>query len=249
MKLEHGNKLAVVTGGTGSLGTAICRQLAISGARVVTCYRNIERAAVWLEDNKEYGILGIQADVSKYEDCKSMAEEISSKFPDDPVSILVNNAGITADSSLRNMTKEQWSSVLSINLDSAFNVCSNIMPSMLKGKYGRIVNISSINGQRGQLGQCNYAAAKAGLHGFTKSLAREVARKNITVNTISPGYLESDMVAKVPENILEQIRTEIPLGRFGRVDEVAAVVNFICCEYAGLITGADVPVNGGHFIY
>ena len=249
MNIAHNGKIALVTGGTGSLGTAICRSLAGSGAQVVTCYRNAEKAKTWLEENKEYNIHGIQADVSSYDDCKAMAEQIGEKFPDEAVSILVNNAGITADSTLRKMSEEQWRSVLSINLDSAFNVTRNIIDSMLKADYGRIINISSINGQRGQMGQCNYAASKAGLHGFTMSLAREVARKNITVNTVSPGYLESEMVARVPENILEQIRQEIPAGRFGQVDEVAAVVNFLVSAEAGLVTGADIPANGGHFIF
>ena len=249
MKIDHNNRLALVTGGTGSLGTAICKSLAESGARVVTCYRNAEKAKAWLKEHKQYDIVGIQADVAKYDDCKAMAEQISKKFPDEAVSILVNNAGVTADSTLRKMTEQQWRSVLSINLDSAFNVTNNLINPMLQAEYGRIINIASINGQRGQMGQCNYAASKAGLHGFTKSLAREVARKNITVNTVSPGYLESDMVAKVPENILEQIRQEIPSGRFGLVTEVAAVVNFIGSEMASLITGAEIPANGGHFIH
>ena len=162
-----------------------------------------------------------------------------------PVDILVNNAGITMDTTLRKMSWEQWNTVLNTNLDSVFNMSRQVVQGMMDRGYGRIINISSINGQKGQIGQCNYSAAKAGMHGFTMALAQEVARKGVTVNTLSPGYIATEMVMAVPEDIRKQIIAQIPVGRLGTVEEVAASVDFLCSPEAGFITGADIAANGG----
>ncbi len=248
MEIGHDGKVALVTGGTGALGTALCRQLADSGARVATCFRNQSKADAWLQENggKGYDFAAIPADVSDFDSCRRLAEAVRQRLG--PAQLLVNNAGIAMDASLRKMSEDQWRRVLSINLDSVFAVSRQFLPDMLESGFGRIVNISSINGQRGQRGQCNYSAAKAGMHGFTMALAREVAGKGITVNTVSPGYLDSEMVMQVPEKFREQIRREIPVGRFGAVEEIACLVDFLVSDKSGFITGANLAANGGHHI-
>ncbi len=238
-------KVALVTGGTGGIGAAICLSLAKAGAKVATNYRNQEKAEKWQAEVKEQGfdIKIYQADVSDYEACEKMAAEIVSDLG--PIDILVNNAGITQDGMFKKMTKDKWDAVMNINLDSLFNVTKHVVESMSEKGWGRIVNISSINGQKGQLGQTNYTTSKAGMHGFTMSLAQEVARKGVTVNTVSPGYIATDMVMAVPEEIRNNIISGIPVNRLGTPEEVAAMVCFLCSDEAGFTTGADFSMNGG----
>jgi acetoacetyl-CoA reductase len=239
-------RVALVTGGTGAIGTAICKQLAGSGARVMATYRNPEKVRAWKEKCQADGcdIGTVQADVTNFDSCKAMVEQLERDVG--PVDILVNCAGITVDTTFRKMTPEQWHAVMTTNLDSVFNVTRNVIQGMMDRGFGRVINISSINGQKGQIGQSNYSAAKAGMHGFTMALAQEVARKGVTVNTVAPGYIETEMVEKVPEEIRKKIVAEIPVGRMGKPEEVAYVVDFLASEEASWITGADFSVNGGH---
>ncbi|MGH8650735.1 MAG: acetoacetyl-CoA reductase [Gammaproteobacteria bacterium] len=237
-------RVALVTGGTGGIGAAICLQLAASCAKVATNYRNEEKAQKWLAETKAiYGFKTYRVDVTDFDACQRLVERIEKDLG--PIDILVNNAGVTKDATLRKMGKEQWDTVLRINLDSVFNVTRQVIQGMMDRGYGRIVNISSINGQKGQIGQSNYAASKAGMHGFTMSLAQEVARKGVTVNTVSPGYIATDMVMAVPEEIRNQIIAQIPVGRLGTPEEVAYLVDFLVSDQAAFITGADFAQNGG----
>ncbi|MBI4005418.1 MAG: acetoacetyl-CoA reductase [Gammaproteobacteria bacterium] len=238
-------KVSLVTGGTGGIGAAICLRLADSGAKVATNYRNEEKAKKWQNEVKKggYDINIYQADVSDFDACVNLVKMIESELG--PIDILVNNAGITKDGSFRKMSQEQWNDVIKINLDSLFNVTKQIVDGMSERGWGRIINISSINGQKGQLGQTNYSAAKAGMHGFTMALAQEVARKGITVNTVSPGYIATEMVMAVPEDIRNKIIASIPVGRLGKVEEIAALVDFLASDEAAFATGADFSMNGG----
>lgn len=238
-------RVALVTGGTGGIGTAICRRLAQSGMQVVTNFRSQEKAEQLKAQFAEEGlpIELIAADVAHYEQCESLIRSIEEKLC--RLDVIVNNAGITRDTTLRKMTKEQWDVVIDTNLTSVFNVTRPALPGMIARGYGRIVNVASINAQKGQIGQANYSAAKAGMHGFTKALAQEVASKGITVNTVSPGYIATDMVMAVPEPIREQIIAQIPLGRLGRPEEVAAAVAYLISDEAAFVTGADLSINGG----
>jgi acetoacetyl-CoA reductase len=238
-------KVALVTGGTGGIGAAICIYLAKAGAKVATNYRNQEKAEKWQAEVKEQGfdIKIYQADVSDYDACEKMVADVVSDLG--PVDILVNNAGITKDGMFKKMTKDKWDAVMKINIDSLFNVTKHVVESMTDRGWGRIVNIASINGQKGQLGQTNYTTSKAGMHGFTMSLAQEVARKGVTVNTVSPGYIATEMVMAVPEEIRNNIIAGIPVNRLGAPEEVAAMVSFLCSEEAGFTTGADFSMNGG----
>lgn len=239
------DKVAFVTGGTGGIGAAICLKLAGSGARVATNYRNEEKARKWQEEVKAegYDIRIYHADVSDFDACADVVKKVEADLG--PVDILVNNAGITKDVTFRKMTREQWDVVLAINLDGLFNITKQVVEGMTERGWGRIINISSINGQKGQIGQTNYTTSKAGMHGFTMSLAQEVARKGVTVNTVSPGYIATDMVMAVPEEIRNKIIAGIPVGRLGTPEEVAALVDFIASEEAGFATGADFSMNGG----
>ena len=239
------DKVAFVTGGTGGIGAAICLKLADSGARVATNYRNEEKARKWHEEVRAqgYDINIYHADVTDFDACAEVVKKIEADLG--PVDILVNNAGITKDVTLRKMTKEQWDAVLAINLDGMFNVTRQVVEGMTERGWGRIINISSINGQKGQIGQTNYTTSKAGMHGFTMSLAQEVARKGVTVNTVSPGYIATDMVMAVPEEIRNKIIAGIPVGRLGTAEEVAALVDFIASDEAGFTTGANFSMNGG----
>ena len=239
---------ALVTGGTGGIGTAICRKLADAGHQVVTNYRNKEKAEAWQQQQKSdgYNFALVAGDVGDYEACQEMISSIENDVG--PVDILVNNAGITRDTTFRKMDKQQWDQVMNTNLDSVFNVTRPVVEGMLERKYGRIVNISSINGQKGQIGQANYSAAKAGMHGFTMALAQELARKGITVNTISPGYIATEMVMAVPEKIRSQIITQIPVGRLGKPEEIAAAVNYLVSDDAAFVTGTNLTINGGQFM-
>ncbi len=241
-------RVVLVTGGTGGIGTAICKRLAQQGHVVATTYRNEEKAGAWKRALQKEGFTFhlYKCDVADFEDCQKMVKAIVAELG--PIQILVNNAGITRDSSLRKMTHEQWQAVISSNLDSVFNVTRPVIDYMLESGFGRIINISSINGQKGQFGQANYAATKAGMHGFTKALALEVAKKGITVNTISPGYIETEMVAAVAENIRNSIVAQIPVGRFGTPEDVAHAVSFLVADESGFITGTNLATNGGHFM-
>lgn len=239
------SKTALVTGGTGGIGAAICLRLAESGAKVATNYRNEEKARKWQEETraKGYDIKIYKADVSDFDACSELIKKVNADLG--PIDILVNNAGVTQDSTFRKMSKEQWDTVMKINLDSLYNITKQVIEGMMERGWGRIINISSINGQKGQLGQTNYSASKAGMHGFTMALAQEVARKGVTVNTVSPGYIATDMVMAVPEEIRNKIIAGIPVGRLGTVEEVAAMVDFLVSDEAGFTTGADFSMNGG----
>jgi len=238
-------KLALVTGGTGAIGTAICKRLADAGARVATTYRDQEKSGRWEADRRAegYTFLMVEADVTSFDACKEMVERIEREAG--PIDILVNCAGVTRDTTFRKMTKEQWDCVLTSNLGSVFNVTRHVAPGMADRGYGRIINISSINGEKGQFGQTNYSAAKAGMHGFTMALAQEVARKGVTVNTVSPGYIATEMVLGVPEEIRKKIVEQIPIGRMGTPEEVAHAVEFLASEQAASFTGANLSCNGG----
>lgn len=238
-------KVALVTGGTGGIGAAICVKLAESGAKVATNYRNEEKAKAWQTEVKKSGhdIAIYQADVSDFDACQSLVEQVEKDLG--PIDILVNNAGITKDGMFKKMSKEKWDAVMDINLDGLFNMTKPVIEGMTDRGWGRIINISSINGQKGQLGQTNYSASKAGMHGFTMALAQEVARKGVTVNTVSPGYIATEMVMAVSEDIRNSIIAGIPVNRLGTVEEIAALVDFIASEEAGFATGADFSMNGG----
>ncbi|MFC4762775.1 acetoacetyl-CoA reductase [Dyella koreensis] len=241
-------RTALVTGGTGGIGTAIVRYLARQGHRVATNYRDAAKAEAWRQAMTQEGIdvFMVQGDVSDPASCESMVREVEAKLG--PVEILINNAGITRDTTFHKMTYAQWMDVVNTNLNACFNVTRQVIESMRSHKWGRIVQISSINGQKGQYGQANYAAAKAGMHGFTISLAQENAKFGITVNTVSPGYVGTDMVMAVPEEVREKIVAQIPVGRLGKPEEIAHAVAFLTGEEAAWITGTNLAINGGHYM-
>lgn len=241
-------RTALVTGGTGGIGTAIVRYLARQGHRVATNYRDAAKAEAWRQAMTQEGIdvFMVHGDVSDPASCESMMREIEAKLG--PVEILINNAGITRDTTFHKMTYQQWMDVVNTNLNACFNVTRQVIESMRSHKWGRIVQISSINGQKGQYGQANYAAAKAGMHGFTISLAQENAKFGITVNTVSPGYVGTDMVMAVPEEVREKIVAQIPVGRLGKPEEIAHAVAFLTGEEAAWITGTNLAINGGHYM-
>jgi acetoacetyl-CoA reductase len=239
------SRVALVTGGTRGIGEAICLALKDAGFTVVATYAGNEEAA-----NKFTADTGIQAhkfDVGNYDECQSAVAKIESEVG--PVEVLINNAGITRDGTMHKMTFEQWNQVIQTNLTSCFNMCHAVLDGMRERGFGRIVNIGSINGQAGQYGQVNYAAAKSGIHGFTKALAQEGAAKGITVNAIAPGYIATEMVRAVPENVLEKIVARIPIGRLGEASEIARGVVFLTADDAGFITGSTLSINGGQHMY
>ena len=246
-----GQRVAVVTGGMGGIGEAICVKLADAGHKVVATFSpGNTKSGEWLAAMKSrgYAFYGYQVDVTDFDSCQKAVAKIQSEVG--PIDILVNNAGITKDASFRKMGKADWDAVMRTNLDSVFNMTKPICDAMVDRGWGRIVNISSVNGQKGQFGQTNYSAAKAGMHGFTKALALEVARKNVTVNTVSPGYIATRMVLAVPKDVLDsKILPQIPLGRLGKPEEVGALVAFLCSEDAGYFTGANLAMNGGQHMY
>jgi acetoacetyl-CoA reductase len=246
---SNNKKVVLVTGGTGGLGTAMCVELHNNGYRVIANYRNKEKASLWQQRLNEKGIHidMFEGDVSSFESCGKMIQQIEIEVGS--IDVLVNNAGITRDTAFRKMTFEQWKEVLSSNLDSVFNCTRHVINGMIERNWGRVINISSVNGQRGQFGQANYSAAKAGMHGFTKTLAMEVAKKGITVNTISPGYIGTDMVMAVREDVRNQIVEQIPMGRLGGTEEVAHLVCFLASDQASFITGANYSINGGQHVY
>ncbi|MGB3711592.1 MAG: acetoacetyl-CoA reductase [Erythrobacter sp.] len=239
------SRVAIVTGGTRGIGRAICARLKEDGFTVVANYAGNDGAARQCAD--ALGIACYKWDVGDHEatiaGCKKVADEVG------PVDVVVNNAGITRDGTLHKMSFEDWNDVMRINLGGCFNMSKACFPGMRERKWGRIVNIGSINGQAGQYGQVNYAAAKSGIHGFTKALAQEGARSGVTVNAIAPGYIDTDMVAAVPENVLEKIVAQIPVGRLGQAEEIARGVSFLVSEEAGFVTGSTMSINGGQHMY
>jgi acetoacetyl-CoA reductase len=237
-------KVALVTGGTRGIGRSITERLVKDGYRVAANYAGNAEAAG--KCAAELGIKAYAWDVGDYDACAAGIAEIGKDLG--PIDVLVNNAGITRDATLHRMTRQQWDDVIRVDLTSAFNLCRLTIEGMRERNFGRIVNISSINGQKGQIGQVNYSAAKAGLIGFTKALAQENAKKGITVNVICPGYIDTDMVAAVPEKVLESIIATIPVGRLGKAEEIAACVAFLAGPDAGFITGATLTANGGQYI-
>jgi acetoacetyl-CoA reductase len=243
-------RVALVTGGIGGLGTEICRQLAQTGRKVIALdlASRGERVATFHDEvaGFEGSITFEPADVSDFDSCRQTVERIEQQHGS--IDILVNAAGITRDASLRKMTPQQWHELMRVNLDGVFNMSRNVIEGMTARGFGRIVNLSSVNGQTGQFGQTNYSAAKAGVHGFSMALARETARKGVTVNTVSPGYCDTPMVAAISADIRAQIIADIPVGRLGSPADIARAVAFLTADDAGYITGANLPVNGGYFM-
>jgi acetoacetyl-CoA reductase len=237
-------RIALVTGGTRGLGRAITLALKADGCSVAAVYRGNDEAAKKLQS--EAGIGTYKWDVADFDACKLGVAQVEREVG--PIDILVNNAGITSDASLHHMTREQWQSVINVNLGSMFNMCRHVIEGMRDRNFGRIINISSINGQKGQFGQVNYAAAKAGILGFTRALALEGAGKNVTVNAIAPGYCDTDMVSAVPPDVLKTIIAGIPVGRLGAPSDVARTAVFLAKDDAGFITGATFSVNGGQYM-
>ncbi len=241
------NKIALVTGGTRGIGQAICDALLKKGAFVIAGYTNEENAQKWLAIQKDKGFGNkvdiVKGDISNPEEVTPAIQKTIEKHG--RIDILVNNAGITRDTTFKRMSFQQWNDVITTNLGSMFNVSRPVVDSMLANGYGRIINISSVNAQKGQFGQVNYSAAKAGIHGFTKALAQEVATKNITVNTVSPGYVSTEMVTAIPEKVLDSIIASVPVKRLGSPEEIARLITFIADEQSGYITGADISINGG----
>ena len=242
------SRVALITGGMGGLGEAICIKMAALGYVVVTTYSpGNKKSAEWLEAMKQQGFSfrAYPCDVADYDSAKACVEQVT-KDLGRPIDVLVNNAGITRDMTFKKMDKVNWDAVMSTNLDSAFNMTKQVGDGMLERNWGRIINISSVNGQKGAFGQTNYSAAKAGMHGFTKALALEVARKGVTVNTISPGYIGTKMVMAIPADVLDsKIIPQIPMGRLGKPEEVAGLVAYLASEEAAFLTGANIAINGG----
>ena len=244
-------KVALVTGGIGGIGTAICIELAKGGAKVAANYfpAESEKAQAWQAKMKSEGfdMMVVPGDVTDIDSCKAMVEQVEKELG--PVDILVNNAGITRDGTFKKMSPEQWHAVIDTNLNSVYNVTAQVWNGMLDRSYGRIVNISSVNGQKGQFGQANYSAAKAGIYGITKALAQEGAAKGVTVNSISPGYIGTEMVMAIPEKVREQIVAQIPVGRLGKPEEIGRAVAFLAAVDGGFITGSNLAINGGQHMF
>jgi acetoacetyl-CoA reductase len=238
-------RVAVVTGGTRGIGRAISEALKSEGCKVAAIYAGNDEAA--RQFTAETGIAAYKFDVADFKSCEAGVKRIEQELG--PVEILVNNAGITRDAVLHKMTPEQWSEVIATNLSACFNMCRLVIEGMRERRFGRIVNIGSINGQAGQYGQVNYAAAKSGIHGFTKALAQEGAGRGVTVNAIAPGYIDTDMVRAVPQNVLDKIVARIPVGRLGHAEEIAKGVLFLVSDDAGFITGSTMSINGGQHMY
>jgi acetoacetyl-CoA reductase len=231
----------------GGLGEAICIKLAALDYKVVTTHSpGNKNAAEWLQtmEKQGYRFKGYPCDVSDFESCKACVEKVAAEVG--PVEVLVNNAGITRDMTFRKMTKADWDAVVATNLNSCFNMTKQVIEGMVERKWGRVINVSSVNGQKGAFGQTNYSAAKAGMHGFTKALALEVARSGITVNTISPGYIGTKMVMAIPQEILDsKILPQIPVARLGKPEEIAGLVAYLTSDEAAFVTGANISINGG----
>ena len=239
------SRVAVVTGGTRGIGAAISTGLKKAGYKVAATYAGNDEAAQKFKS--EHGVNVYKFDVADFAACKASLDQIVKDLG--PVDVLVNNAGITRDGTMKRMGRDMWDAVVDTNLGSCYNMCKLVWDGMNERGFGRIVNIGSINGQAGQYGQVNYAAAKSGIHGFTKALAQEGAPKNITVNAIAPGYIDTDMVAAVPANVLEKIVAKIPAGRLGKASEIARGVLFLVADDAGFVTGSTLSINGGQHMY
>jgi acetoacetyl-CoA reductase len=240
-------RIALVTGGMGGLGEAICMKLARMGIKVVVTYSpGNTKSKDWLKEMQErdYHFSAYPCDVANFDSCQKCVEQIQKEVG--PVDILINNAGITRDMTFKKMSKPDWDAVMTTNLDSVFNVTKPVVDGMVERGWGRVINVSSVNGQKGAFGQTNYSAAKAGMHGFTKALAYEVARKGVTVNTISPGYIGTKMVLAIPKDVLDtKIIPQIPMGRLGQPDEVAGLCAYLASDEAAFVTGANIAINGG----
>ena len=240
-------RVALITGGMGGLGEAICIKMAALGYKVVTTYSpGNTKAAEWLDtmNRQGYGFRAYACDVADFDSAAACSQKVASEVG--AIDVLVNNAGITRDMTFKKMDKVNWDAVMSTNLDSCFNMTKQVCDGMVDRGWGRIINISSVNGQKGAFGQVNYSAAKAGMHGFTKALALEVARKGVTVNTISPGYIGTKMVLAVPKEVLDtKIIPQIPVGRLGKPEEVAGLIIYLCSEEAAFVNGANIAINGG----
>jgi len=239
-------RVAFVTGGMGGIGTAICKRLAANGSKVVAnCLPGYEKKDEWLAGMRAqgFGVHAAEGNVEEFDSCADMFYRIGSIIG--PVDILVNNAGITRDGVFKRMSESDWYDVINTNLNSVFNVTRQVVEGMTDRGWGRIINVSSVNALKGQFGQTNYSAAKAGMHGFSKALAQEVVRKGVTVNTISPGYVATDMVMAIRAEVREQIVATIPMGRLAQPDEIAGLVAYLASDDAGYITGANISINGG----
>ncbi len=244
-------KIAVVTGGMGGLGESISSKMADAGYKVVVTYSpSNTKWKGWIDEmkGKGYAFGAYPVDVADFDDAAAKVAQIQKEIG--AIDILVNNAGITRDMTFKKMTKADWDAVMHTNLDSCFNMTKQVIDGMVERNWGRVINVSSVNGQKGAFGQANYSAAKAGIHGFTKALALEVARKGVTINTISPGYIGTKMVTAIPKEILDsKILPQIPLGRLGKPDEVAGLIIYLCSEEAAFVTGANISINGGQHMY
>jgi acetoacetyl-CoA reductase len=244
-------RIALITGGMGGLGEAICIKMSALGYQVVTTHSpGNTKAGEWLAqmEAQGYKFRAYGCDVAEYDSAKECIQKIEKDIG--PVDVLVNNAGITRDMTFKKMDKASWAEVIRTNLDSVFNMTKHVCDGMTERGWGRIVNISSVNGQKGAFGQTNYSAAKAGMHGFTKALALEVAKKGVTVNTISPGYIGTKMVMAIPSEVLEsKIVPQIPMGRLGKPEEVAGLVAYLASDEAAFLTGANIAINGGQHMY
>jgi acetoacetyl-CoA reductase len=240
-------RIALVTGGMGGLGEAICMKLARMGITVVVTYSpGNTKYKDWLKEMeaRDFKFHAYACDVGDYDSCAAMVEKVKNEVG--PIDVLINNAGITRDMTFKKMTKVDWDAVLSTNLDSVFNMSKPVVDGMVERGWGRVINVSSVNGQKGAFGQTNYSAAKAGMHGFTKALALEVAKKGVTVNTISPGYIGTKMVMAIPTEVLDsKIIPQIPVGRLGQPEEVAGLCAYLASDEAAFITGANIAINGG----
>jgi acetoacetyl-CoA reductase len=240
-------RVALVTGGMGGLGEAICMKLEKMGIKVVVTYSpGNTKHNEWLKEMESQGhkFLAYPCDVADFDSCQKAVAQVAKEVG--PVDILINNAGITRDMTFKRMTKVDWDAVIKTNLDSVFNVTKPVVDGMVERGWGRVINVSSVNGQKGAFGQTNYSAAKAGMHGFTKALAYEVARKGVTVNTISPGYIGTKMVLAIPKDVLDtKIIPQIPMGRLGKPDEVAGLCAYLASDEAAFLTGANIAINGG----
>jgi acetoacetyl-CoA reductase len=241
----------VVTGGMGGLGESICTKMADAGYQVIVTYSpGNTKSGEWLAGmrTRGYTFHAYQCDVGDYDSCASAVKKIEADIG--PVDVLVNNAGITRDVTFKKMSKADWDAVLRTNLDSVFNMTKQVMDGMVERGWGRVINVSSVNGQKGAFGQTNYSAAKAGMHGFTKALALEVAKKGVTINTISPGYIGTKMVTAIREDILtDKILPQIPVGRLGKPEEVAGLIIYLASDEAAFVTGANISINGGQHMY
>ena len=244
-------RVALITGGMGGLGEAICIKMAALGYKVVTTYSpGNTKAEEWLKNMNHmgYGFMAFPCDVTDFDSARTCVETVTREVG--PVDVLVNNAGITRDMTFRKMNKGDWDAVIRTNLDSVFNMTKQVMDGMVERKWGRVINVASVNGQKGAFGQTNYSAAKAGMHGFTKALALEVAKQGVTVNTISPGYIGTKMVTAIPQDILDtKIIPQIPMSRLGKPEEIAGLVAYLASDEAAFVTGANISINGGQHMF